>query len=71
MSTLATFNANNFFLRYKFRNVFPGDEASKKSILEAAQVSTIGYMSGLPFGKYSKKSYIIWDAIRRRQSELE
>lgn len=63
MPTLATFNANNFFLRYKFSRTYPGD-LSKNSMIEAAE-SAIGYMPGVAFGKYSPKNYIVWDPIRR------
>jgi len=63
MTSLATFNANNFFLRYKFSRTYPGD-MSKASSIEASAVGTIGYLPGLAFGKYTKR-YIIWDAQRR------
>ena len=35
MTTLATFNVNNFFLRYRFSGTFPGD-MSQKSAVDAA-----------------------------------
>ena len=62
MPSIATFNANNFFLRYKFSRTFPGD-SSKKSLIEAAN-SVIGYLPGA-LGNYSPKNYIVWDPIRR------
>lgn len=66
MPTLATFNANNFFLRYKFSKSYPGD-MSKNSLIEASEIvgGPIGYLPGLAFQKYTK-SYIIWDAARRQ-----
>jgi hypothetical protein len=41
MPTLATFNANNFFLRYKFAKTYPGD-LSGKSAIDAAGVTRAG-----------------------------
>lgn len=64
MPSLATFNANNFFLRYKFTNKYPGD-LSGASVAEAAEVGLLGYLPGLAFGRYSS-SYIVWDGERRR-----
>ena len=63
MPTLATFNANNFFLRYRFTRTYPGDQ-SRKSLVEAAEVGSLGYLPGLAFGHYPS-SYIVWDAQRR------
>jgi len=62
MPSLASFNANNFFLRYKFSNTFPGD-TSRKSLVEAVD-GAIGYLPGT-LGGYSLKNYIIWDSVRR------
>lgn len=64
MPTLATFNANNFFLRYKFTRTYPGD-VSKKSIVAAAEVGAVGYLPAREFGSYVKSDYIIWDTERR------
>jgi endonuclease/exonuclease/phosphatase family metal-dependent hydrolase len=62
MHSIATFNANNFFLRYRHFTTFPGDlsKASKKEALEAVS-------SFLPptAGGFFPKNYIIWDPIRR------
>lgn len=63
MPTLATFNANNFFLRYRFANTYPGDQ-SKKSAIEAADVS-LGYIPEKKFGKYLSSDFVIWDSVRR------
>lgn len=65
MPTLTTFNANNFFLRYKFSNIYPGD-TSKTSLIEATEVATMGYLPGASFGRYPQTSYIVWDAVRRQ-----
>jgi hypothetical protein len=66
MPTISTFNANNFFLRYKFTQKYPGD-MSKTSMIEASAVlgDAIGYMPGMVFQNYTKNSYIVWDADRR------
>ncbi len=63
MPTLATFNANNFFLRYKFANTYPGD-MSKKSAVDAADIS-LGYVPGKVFGNYVQTKFVVWDAARR------
>lgn len=65
MTSLTTFNANNFFLRYKFTRNYPGD-TSKKSLDEASEVigRPIGYLPQLAFRKYTK-NYIVWDPTRR------
>lgn len=63
MPTLATFNANNFFLRYRFANTYPGDQ-SEKSAVEAADI-TLGYIPEKKFGKYLSRDFVIWDPIRR------
>lgn len=65
MPTLATFNANNFFLRHRFANTFPGDEQIKKSLIEAAKQGILGYLPGTAFGKYPPAHYVVWDPIRR------
>jgi endonuclease/exonuclease/phosphatase family metal-dependent hydrolase len=64
MPCLATFNANNFFLRYKFVNTYPGDR-SKKSAVDAATAVSTGYVPGRAFGRYGKGSYVVWDPARR------
>ncbi len=64
MPTLATFNANNFFLRYKFSNTYPGDR-SRTSLVEAAAVASVGYIPERSFGRYASTRYIVWDATRR------
>ena len=61
MYSIATFNANNFFLRYKFSRNIP-NSFSKDSEIEAGQV--IGFLPGLSFRKYTK-NFIIWDKTRR------
>lgn len=63
MPSLATFNANNFFLRYKFTRTYPGD-ISRSSLIEAADVGLKGYLPGLAFGRYTSR-YIVWDPQRR------
>ena len=65
MPTLATFNANNFFLRYRFSRTYPGDERHRASLIEASEVATIGYLPGLHFGRYAANRYIVWDQARR------
>ncbi len=64
MPTIATFNANNFFLRYRFTNTYPGDR-SRASLVEATEVAGMGYMPGASFGRYAGTQYIVWDAVRR------
>lgn len=64
MPSIATFNANNFFLRYQFTNTYPGDQ-SRSSQVEAAQVGLVGYLPGLAFGQYTSR-FIIWDGNRRQ-----
>ena len=64
MPSLATFNANNFFLRYRFTNTYPGDQ-SQASRVEAAEVGLDGYLPGIAFGRYTS-SFIIWDQQRRQ-----
>ena len=63
MPSLATFNANNFFLRYKFTNKYPGD-MSRHSLIEATEAALVGYLPGLAFDQIPR-SYIIWDGQRR------
>ena len=65
MPSLATFNANNFFLRYKFAKTYPND-MSKASLIEASEVGAKGYLPGIAFGRYTK-NYIVWDPVRRQQ----
>jgi endonuclease/exonuclease/phosphatase family metal-dependent hydrolase len=70
MPTLATFNANNLFLRYRFSDRYPGD-MSGKSRIEAAEVAAIGFVPGkMPGSKgfYDPARFIIWDAKRRALS---
>lgn len=64
MPSLATFNANNFFLRYKFAKNYPND-MSKASLIEASEVGAKGYLPGIAFGRYTK-NYIVWDPVRRQ-----
>ena len=61
MISLCTFNANNFFLRYKFAKNLP-NSTNKDSLIEAGKVT--GYLPGISFGRYTKK-YIVWDTKRR------
>jgi exonuclease III len=61
MVSICTFNANNFFLRYKFQRNLPNSH-SKDSLIEAGEVT--GYMPGIAFGRYTK-NYIVWDKQRR------
>lgn len=63
MPTLTTFNANNFFLRYKFTNKYPGD-LSGHSLVDAAEAGLVGYLPGLAFSSIPS-TYIIWDRQRR------
>jgi endonuclease/exonuclease/phosphatase family metal-dependent hydrolase len=63
MPSLATWNANNFFLRYRFNNVYPGD-LSRGSLIEASEVASIGYLPGRAREEYGSR-YIIWDPARR------
>ncbi len=65
MPSLATFNANNFFLRYKFSKTYPGD-MSKKSLVEASEAATMGYIPEKAFGKYLPNNFIIWEPERRK-----
>lgn len=64
MPTLMTFNANNFFLRYRFNRTYPGD-MSRNSLIEATEIASMGYLPGASFGRYPQTRYIVWDAIRR------
>ncbi len=64
MPSLATFNANNFFLRYMFSKSYPND-MSKASQIEASEVGAKGYLPGFAFGRYTK-NYIVWDPGRRQ-----
>ncbi len=66
MPTLATFNANNFFLRYRFTDRYSGATATSPSILsEAERAQLIGFLPGLAFGNYASTQYIVWDQGRR------
>jgi len=65
MPTLTTFNANNFFLRYRFTSTYPGD-LSRTSLVEASEVAGRGYLPGAAFGRYPPGSYIVWDVTRRQ-----
>ena len=67
MYSLATFNANNFFLRYRFPKTYPGD-TSKKSLVDATD-AVIGYMPST-IGDYSIKNYIVWDEARRELASI-
>jgi endonuclease/exonuclease/phosphatase family metal-dependent hydrolase len=64
LPSLATFNANNFFLRYKFTNTYPNDR-SRASLIEASEVGAKGYLPGIAFGRYTR-NYIVWDPVRRQ-----
>jgi endonuclease/exonuclease/phosphatase family metal-dependent hydrolase len=63
MTSLGTFNVNNFFLRYRFANTYPGD-TSRSSLIEAGEVGLVGYLPGRAFGNYTSR-FIVWDAQRR------
>jgi endonuclease/exonuclease/phosphatase family metal-dependent hydrolase len=65
MPSLATFNANNLFLRYRFSDTYPGD-LSKKSKAEAAEAMGWGFLPQIADGKFSSKSYVFWDDARRK-----
>jgi hypothetical protein len=65
MPSLATFNCNNFFLRYKFNQTYPGD-MSKKSLIEASEAVTMGYLPQKSGDRYSLKTFIVWDPERCR-----
>lgn len=65
MPSLTTFNANNFFLRYKFTRSYPGSK-SKGDLTEAAEAGLTGFLPGVSFGGYSEKQYIVWDGQRRQ-----
>lgn len=65
MPSLATFNTNNLFLRYKFGDTFPGD-MSKKSKIEAADAMGWGYLPQISKGQFSSKNYVFWDSARRK-----
>jgi endonuclease/exonuclease/phosphatase family metal-dependent hydrolase len=64
MPSLATFNANNFFLRYRFAHTFPGDRSTKSEIA-AAEVGSLGYVPAREFGRLARSRFVIWDATRR------
>jgi endonuclease/exonuclease/phosphatase family metal-dependent hydrolase len=65
MPSLTTFNANNFFLRYKFTRNYPGSR-SKQDLEEAAEAGLTGFLPGVSFGHYGEKQYIVWDSQRRQ-----
>jgi endonuclease/exonuclease/phosphatase family metal-dependent hydrolase len=65
MPSLATFNANNLFLRYRFANIYPGDLA-RKSKSEAATAMGWGFLPQIANGRFSSKSYVFWDDARRK-----
>jgi endonuclease/exonuclease/phosphatase family metal-dependent hydrolase len=65
MPSLTTFNANNFFLRYKFTSNYPGSRA-KEDLEEAAEAGLTGFLPGVSFGHYGKDQYIVWDTQRRQ-----
>jgi endonuclease/exonuclease/phosphatase family metal-dependent hydrolase len=65
MLSLTTFNANNFFLRYKFTRSYPGSRA-KEDLEEAAEAGLTGFLPGVSFGRYGKDQYIVWDSQRRQ-----
>src|SRR4030042_7169020 len=65
MPSLTTFNANNFFLRYKFTRSYPGSK-SKEDLKEAAEAGLTGFLPGVSFGRYGEKQYIVWDTQRRQ-----
>lgn len=67
MPSLASFNANNLFLRYKFAKTYPGDQ-SKASKVEAADAMNWGFLPQIASGKFSSKNYIFWDDDRRKAS---
>jgi endonuclease/exonuclease/phosphatase family metal-dependent hydrolase len=64
MPSLCTFNANNFFLRYRFDSTFPGD-AGRKSWVETTKAGRFGYVPERHFGVAGGESYVIWDGKRR------
>jgi len=41
MTTLATFNANNFFLRYRFAGTYPGDQSEKSAIDSGVELTEL------------------------------
>ncbi len=64
MPSLATFNANNFFLRYKFTQTYPGARPEAVQA-ELASVASQGFLPAPAFGKFSLNHFIVWDATRR------
>jgi endonuclease/exonuclease/phosphatase family metal-dependent hydrolase len=65
MPSLTTFNANNFFLRYKFTRSYPGSR-SRGDLEEAAEAGLTGFLPGVSFGHYGENQYIVWDSQRRQ-----
>lgn len=70
MPTLATFNANNFFLRYRFKDMFPGDRSGKSRISreardEATEVASLGFIPGKAKGGKFSRDFVVWDTKRR------
>ncbi len=64
MPSLATFNANNFFLRYKFTRYYPG--ANPRSVQdELAEVASQGFLPAPSFGRFGLSRFIVWDPARR------
>jgi len=59
MPTLATFNANNFFLRYRFAGTYPGDQR-KKSAIEAGEVAMLGCVPEKKFTDFNDTEESPW-----------
>lgn len=67
MPSLASFNANNLYLRYRFKGAYPGD-TSRKS-LDAAE-KEVGYLPGRAPGGGLTRDFILWDSARRDVAAL-
>jgi endonuclease/exonuclease/phosphatase family metal-dependent hydrolase len=67
MPSLASFNANNLYLRYRFKGSYPGD-TSRKSF-DAAE-KEVGYLPGRGPGGTLTRDFILWDRTRRDVAAL-
>ncbi len=63
--SIATFNANNFFLRYDFRRAFPGGEYDALARIDGSE-KRLGYLPQLSYTRPGDEPFVVWDDTRRR-----
>ena len=63
--SIATFNANNLFLRYDFRRAYPGGEYDASARIADGD-TRLGYLPGLSYGRPGDGRFVVWDDANAR-----